>query len=50
MIFKHRLFVLIRINALLRNARRLVKHGQTERAKTFIEESKNVIDAFFEAR
>lgn len=43
---KHRFLALIRINALLRNARRLIKAGQPKRAKVFIDEAKETIEAF----
>ena len=45
----NRLLVLIRINALLRNAKRLIKSGQKERAKIFTDEAKKTIDRYVEA-
>lgn len=44
---RHRLLALIRLNGLLRNARRLMKVN--ERAKVFVDEAKDVMDAFVEA-
>lgn len=43
---KYRFLALIRINALLRNARRLIKAGQPKRAKVFIDGAKETIEAF----
>lgn len=46
---RHRLFALIRINGLLRNARRLKKAHETDRVKIFVDEAKETIEAFVEA-
>lgn len=46
---RHRLFALIRINGLLRNARRLKKANQSDRVKLFVDEAKETIEAFVEA-
>lgn len=43
---KYRFLAIVRINALLRNARRLIKAGQPKRAKVFIGEAKETIEAF----
>lgn len=43
---KYRFLALIRINALLRNARRLMKAEQPKRAKAFIDAAKETIEAF----
>lgn len=46
---RHRFLALIRINGLLRNARRLMKANQSDRAKLFVDEAKETIEAFVEA-
>ena len=45
---KFRFLVLIRINALLRNARKLIKAGQPKRAKVFADAAKETIEVFVE--
>lgn len=47
--YRSRLLTIIRINALLRNARRLAKAGEFNRVKTFTDEAKATIDMFVEA-
>ena len=49
MLCRHRLLALIRINGLLRNARRLKKANQPDRVKLFVNEAKETIDAYLEA-
>lgn len=44
--YKSRLLVIIRVNALLRKGKRLLKYGQVERAKTFFDEARDTIDSF----
>lgn len=44
--YKHRFFVIIKINALLKVARRLAKDNQKERAKTFIDSATEIIEAY----
>lgn len=46
---RHRLLAIIRINGLLRNARRLKKANQPDRVKLFVDEAKETIEAFVEA-
>ena len=46
---RYRLLALIRINGLLRNARRLKKVNQPDRVKLFVDEAKETIEAFVEA-
>ena len=46
---RHRLLALIRINGLLRNARRLKKTNQPDRVKLFVNEAKETIEVFVEA-
>lgn len=45
---RHRLLALIRINGLLRNARRLKKANQSDRVKLFVREAKETIEAFID--
>ena len=45
---RHRLLALIRINGLLRNARRLKKAHKPDRVKIFVDEAKETIEAFVE--
>lgn len=44
--YKHRFFAIVKINALLKVARRLVNDNQKERARTFIDYAKEIIDAY----
>jgi len=44
--YKSRFLVMIRVNALLRKGKRLLKYGQVERAKTFFDEARDTIDSF----
>ena len=48
--YRNRFLVLLRVNALLRNAKRLKKANKADRAKAFISEAKETIDAYFEER
>lgn len=49
MLCKHRFLALIYINGLLRNARKLKKANQPDRAKLFVDAAKETIEAFVEA-
>ncbi len=48
-LIRYRFLALIRINGLLRNARRLKKANQPDRVKLFVDEAKETIEAFVEA-
>ena len=37
---------MVRVNALLKKGKRLLKYGQVERAKTFFDEARDTIDSF----
>ena len=42
----NRFLILIRVNGLLRNAKKLYKAKQIERADSFLKEAKRVLDMF----